>query len=407
VRFNTRAVHGVKGKPDSQGAVKYPIYSGAAFDFASAEEIEDAFCGRKPAHVYSRITNPTVEMFEQKLAALEGGLAAIAVASGMAAIANVLMTLLLPGDNVVAASSLFGGTYSLLRRTLGPFGIETRLVDITDPGQVRGAIDTKTKILFFETIANPKMVVPDIAALAAIGRERQVVVVADSTVTTPYLFHAREWGVNIVVHSSTKFISGGGNSVGGVIVDLGNTDWSRLDSLARYQRHGEWAFLARLRKEVYRDLGACLSPYHAFLQNNGLETLGLRVDRCCDNTLGIAEFLRGRAEVDRVNYPGLPDSPFYELARKQFSHRFGAILAFELKDKAACFRFLNKLKIIRRATNVGDNATLALHPASTIFVEYTEEEKQTLGVNERLIRLSVGLEDLEDLLEDIGQALAK
>ncbi len=407
MNFNTRAVHGRSAKRDFHGSIKQPIYSGAAFEFGSAEELEDAFVGRKPAHVYSRITNPTVDAFEQKMTALEDALASIAVASGMAAISNVFLGLLLPGDNIVSAASLFGGTYSLFNRTLAPLGIGTRLVDITQPESIRQAIDAKTRVIFFETIANPKMDVPDIEAVVAIAREHGLLVVADGTVTTPYLFRAKEYGVNVVVHSSTKFISGGGTSIGGVIVDLGNYDWSRFPSLARYHKHGEWAFISRLRKEVYRDLGACLSPYHAYLQSVGLESLSLRVDRCCANTLAIAGDLATRSEVKQVRYPGLADSPFHALAKKQFQGRFGAVLAFELGSKAECFTFLNQLKIIKRATNIGDNATLALHPASTIFVEYTDQEKLALGVTDTLIRLSVGLEDIEDLIEDIHQALEK
>jgi O-acetylhomoserine (thiol)-lyase len=407
LKFNTRAVHGRSGKQDIHGAIKEPIYSGAAFAFESAEDLEAAFAGRKPAHVYSRITNPTVEAFEQKMTALEDALASIAVASGMAAIANVFLSLLLPGENIVSAASLFGGTYSLFFRTLAPLGIETRLVDITNLESLRQAIDDKTKVIFFETIANPKMDVPDMEAIVSLAREFGILVVVDSTVTTPYLFRAKEFGVNVVVHSSTKFISGGGTSIGGVIVDLGNYDWTRFSALARYHKFGEWAFISRLRKEVYRDLGACLSPYHAYLQSVGLESLSLRVDRCCANTLSLAEFIRSQKQVRQVRYPGLPDSPFYALAKKQYQDRFGAILVFELESKAQCYAFLNRLKIIRRATNLGDNVTLAVHPASTIFVEYTDAEKSALGVNDQLIRLSVGLEDAEDLIADIAQALER
>jgi O-acetylhomoserine (thiol)-lyase len=257
------------------------------------------------------------------------------------------------------------------------------------------------------------MNVPDITKLVEITREKRetlghgIAVIVDGTVTTPYLFKGKEFGVDLVIHSSTKLISGGATSIGGVIVDLGNCQWSGFPSLEDYKKLGELSFLARLRKEVYRDLGACMAPQIAFLQSLGLETLSLRVEKACNNTLALAGYLARHDKVIRVNYPGLPDSPFHALAKKQFNNHFGGVLTFELPDKKTCFGFLNHLKIIRRASNLGDNTTLIIHPASTLFQEYTKEEKETMDVSDGLIRLSVGIEDVEDLMEDIEQALHK
>ena len=407
LRFNTKAIHGRIVKEDVQHSIKYPIYAGVAYYFESAEDIEGAFTGRKPAHTYTRITNPTVEAFEQKMTLLEDGLVSIGVSSGMAAITNVTLALLKSGENIVSANSLFGGTYSLLDKTLRPVGIETRFVDIDDLSSVNNAIDENTRILFFETITNPKMNVPDIEKLVRIAHEKNVVVMVDNTITSPHLLQAKRYNIDISIHSTTKFISGGASSVGGVIVDLGTFDWTKIPALERFHKFGQMALLARLRKEVYRDLGSCLAPQAAHLQSLGLETLSLRVDKCCSNALAMAQFLKELPQVKSVNYPGLSDSPYNELAKNQFGDKYGSILTFELEDKATCFRFENKLQLIKRATNLGDNTTLIIHPASTIFAEYAPEARIDMGVTEGLLRLSVGIEDVEDLKDDILQALDK
>ena len=403
--FDTRAIHFDEPRKDVHGAIKYPIYAGVAFHFGTAEDLEAAFAYRKPAHAYSRVTNPTVEVFERKMNALEDGRGTIATASGMAAISNVFFNLTMRDENIVSTNSLFGNTYSFFNNTLKNFGIETRFVNIHDLTQVRDAINSKTRAVFLETISNPKMSVPDIGAVAEISYKKGVAVVIDGTVTTPYLFNGKKFGVDVTVHSSTKLISGGATSIGGVIVDLENCAWSDYPSLANYAKLGGMAFLARLRKEVYRDIGACMAPQTAYLHSLGLETLSLRVEKVCRNAQMIAEFLTENAKVKTVNYPGLPDSPFYELAKGQFNNRFGGVLSFELNDKATCFKFLNQLNIIKRATNLGDNTSLILHPASTIFHEYTAQEKESMGVTPELIRLSVGIENVEDLIDDIQQAL--
>jgi O-acetylhomoserine (thiol)-lyase len=405
--FDTTAVHG--SQPDLPGhrAIRFPIHAGVAFHFESAEALEAAFAFRKPAHTYSRVTNPTVEAFEQKMAALEEGRGAIGLSSGMAAIANVMVNLVQSGDNIVSTSALFGNTYSLFKNTLGPMGIQVRFVDITDVNQLRQAMDDQTRVVFLETISNPLMQVPDIARITRIAHAKGAAVVVDGSVTTPCLIKGRQWGVDVMVHSSTKLISGGATSMGGVIVDTGLRDWSRFSNLERFRRFGEWAFLMRLRREVYRDLGACMAPQSAYLQSLGLETLSLRMERACSSCNQLAHHLAGHPRVRQVHYPGLADSPFHAVAKEQFNGRFGTILSFELAGKPAAFGFLNRLKIIRRATNLGDNASLALHPASTIFNEYAPEERGAMGVNDGLVRLSVGIETLNDLIGDLDQALER
>jgi len=402
--FTTRAIHESGAGKEAHGALRFPTYDTAAFGFESAEDMADAFSGRRAAHAYTRISNPTVDVFERKITALENGVASVAVASGMAAISATFLNLLAAGDNIIATASLFGGTYTFFKKVLTPFGVETRFVPANALNAIETAIDGNTRAIFTETISNPGMIVPDFAGISSIARKHRIPVIADGTVTTPYLFHARDFGVNVVLHSTTKYISGGATSMGGVIVDLGNFDWTQIPALADYHRFKDMAFIARLRKEIYRETGSCLAPHNAYLQTLGLETLGLRMERICANAFSMAEFLSSHRAVKAVLYPGLPSSPFHNLARKQFSG-FGGILSLNLFSKADCFRFLNKLSVVSRASNLGDNKTLALHPASTIFAGFTEAELTNLGLDDALIRISFGIEDIDDLREDIRQAL--
>ncbi|MBT3227375.1 MAG: O-acetylhomoserine aminocarboxypropyltransferase/cysteine synthase [Deltaproteobacteria bacterium] len=403
--FNTKAIHGSTPKPDVHRAIRFPIYSGVAYDFESAENIEGAFTGRIPAHIYSRSSNPTVAAFESKMTSLENGHGTVALSSGMAAISNTLLNLLEKGDNILASNYLFGNTYSLFMHTLPNFGIETRFVDITRPDTIEQALDGRTRLIFFETISNPQMIVPDIVELVDIGKSNNLTVIVDSSVTSPYLFQASEYGADIVIHSTTKFISGGATSVGGAIIDLGNANWSNFPSLQKYHHLKQDAFLARLRKEVYRNFGSCMSPQAAHFQSLGLETLSLRVEKSCANAMTVAKFLEQKQDVTTVFYPGLDSSPFHEIAQKQFNGHFGGILSFELENKETSFKFINALKLIRCATNLNDNVSLIIHPASTIYADFTPEQTSEMGITDKLIRLSVGIEDVEDLLYDIDQAL--
>jgi O-acetylhomoserine (thiol)-lyase len=384
-----------------------PVYDSVAFEHESAEEINQVFAGRKPAHAYSRITNPTVEEFENRIKLISNATAVIAVSSGMAAIANILLALAGSGTNIVTSRHLFGNTLSLIEKTLRPWGLQARYVSMTDPLEVLAAIDANTRAVFLETVTNPQLEVADIGAIADITSGKGVPLIVDNTVTTPYLFRSKDFGVNIEVISSTKYISGGATSVGGLIIDNGNFDWRQSPRLEDWARKmGPMALLGALRREVYRNIGACLAPHHAYLQSLGLETMSLRIEKSCANALTVARFLEQHAKVAGVNYPGLENSGYHEIAAKQFKNRFGGILTFDLQSRDDCFTLINKLQLARRASNVNDNKTLVLHPASTIFCEYPEKELAAMNIRQTMIRLSVGIEDVSDIIHDLEGGLA-
>jgi O-acetylhomoserine (thiol)-lyase len=404
--FTTKAVHAPFLRKDPHGALHMPVYDSVSFEFETAEEIEDAFAGRRPRHTYTRTTNPTVEHLEQKIKHITGACGVIAVSSGMAAIASTILSLARQGENLVTTRFVFGNTYSLFERTLKPWGLEARYADFARPETIEPLIDAKTRALFFETITNPQLEVADIGALAAIARRHKILLIADTTATPLYFFNSRDYGVDIEVLSSTKYISGGATTVGGIIIDNGIYHWGQIPKLEQEAKQfGPFAFLMKLKREVYRNLGACLSPHNAYLQSLGLETLALRADRSSRNAKALAEFLSGQPKVKKVNYPGLESSLHHDVAARLFGERCGALVTFELSSKQECFTFLDKLKLLRRATNIHDNKTLALHPASTIFCEYPAELRRQMGVSETLIRLAVGIEDVEDLIADLAQAL--
>ncbi len=405
-KFTTKILHAKFLKEDPHGALHFPVYENVTFEFKTAEDQELAFRGKKPAHMYSRISNPTVENFEQRLKSITGAVGVMAVSSGMAAISNTILAIAGAGDNIITSKHLFGNTYSLFEQTLKDWGLETRYADLTRPEEASRLIDGKTRAIFLETITNPQLEVADIQGLSAVAGAAKIILIADTTMTPPYLFAAGECGVDIEVLSSTKWISGGSTSVGGVIIDYGNFDWKNNPKLNRDSvKFGPFAFISRLRREVYRNIGACLSAHNAYMQSLGLETLTLRLDKACANTFKAAEFLQKSGKVKFVNFPGLADSPYYQTARKQFGNKPGAVLTFDLENKERCFKFMNNLKLIRRATNLQDNRTLIIHPASTIFCEYSEQQKSEMGVRETMIRLALGIEDSEDLISDIRQSL--
>ncbi len=385
----------------------------AAFAHGTAEELEDIFRGRAAGKVYTRLANPTTEALEKRLAALEGGGAVIAAASGMAAITTAVLTILRAGDEILSSSSLFGGTFSLFRDTLSHYGITARFVDPCDPDGFRAAIHERTRLLFVETIGNPKLDVPDIPALAAIAHEAGLPLLADTTVTTPYLAGGARLGADILVCSTTKYINGtgatlGGATLGGAIVDRGVFDWNNPNFPHFNEFHRkfrEFAFTARARKLVHKDLGACPAPFNSFLLAEGLQTLGLRMERHCANALALARFLKGHPRVARVNYPGLEDSPHHTVASRLYGGRYGGLVTFGVGDRAAAFRVINRLRLARIAANIGDAKTLVLHPASTICAEYTAEERARLGAAEDLVRVSAGIEDPRDIIEDFRSAL--
>ncbi|MDR0798417.1 MAG: PLP-dependent transferase [Dysgonamonadaceae bacterium] len=391
---------------DIHGSIAMPIYSGVAFEFDTAEDMENAFLGKSGKHTYARISNPTVEFLENRILHLSGAAHVLAVSSGMAAISNVFMTIAYSGANIVASPHLFGNTFSFFLFTLKDFGVEVRFCNLLDPEDVARNIDENTCAVFTEIITNPHLEVADLKVLSQITREKGVPLIADSTMVVWPHFQAERWGVDIEVVSSTKYISGGATSTGGLIVDYQTYDWNRskrLKTLAKAA--GKRAFQMKLRGEISRNLGACMSPNTAYLQNLGLETLSLRYERASSTCLQLAEFLQTLPAIQSVNYTGLKDNPFYAVSRAQFGDCPGAMLTFCLEDQAACYALVDRVKIIRRATNLFDNKSLIIHPLSTIYGTLSPAYKKMVEVPDNLLRLSVGLEDLEDLKEDIVQAL--
>lgn len=404
--LETRAIHNKYLKPDPHGALHFPVYDGVAFEFESAEDIEKAFLGTKPAHTYSRITNPTVENFEQRIRNITKSAGAAAVSSGMAAISNLILAVAKNGDNIITTKNIFGNTYSLFEKTLKPWGLETRYVDLKIPKRVEESIDKNTRAIFLETITNPGLEVVDIKQISEIAKRHGILLIADTTVTPLCFVDAKAIGLDIEVLSSTKYVSGGATCVGGLIIDYGTYNWQKNPKLADdAKKYGPLTLIIKLKREVCRNLGACLSPHNAYLQSLGLETLALRISKTCQNALDIAKHLSKQQKVAEVNYPGLENSRNFPVANKQFGGKFGGLLTFNLKSKQEAFRFINQLKLIRRATNLNDNKTLVIHPASTIFCEYDPKLRDEMGVPDTLIRLSVGIEDSKDLIADINQAL--
>lgn len=400
--FSTKAIHGGLNKTEAHGALRTPVYDTVAFEHDSARSLQLAFEGKSPGHVYSRISNPTVQDFEQKIRLLSGGAAVLAVASGMAAISTTFFALAEAGSNIVTTRHLFGNSLSLLEKTFAPWGLEIRFVSMSDPAEVDKAIDGNTRAVYLESITNPQLEVADCGKLGKITKDKGIPLILDNTLMTPYLFNTKNVGVDIELLSTTKYISGGATSLGGIIIDNGTFDWRQSPKLADNAiKVGPMAFIATLRQEVFRNIGACLSPHNAYLQNLGIETMSLRIDKSCANTKILAEFLEGHPKVKAAHYPGLSSSPFHEIASRQFHGKFGGVLTFDLQDQNSCFTFIDNLNIIRRATNVNDNKTLILHPFTTIFAEYSEKAKHEIGIRPTMIRLAVGIEDHQDLLEDL------
>lgn len=394
-------------QPDPYHSLHMPVYYTAAYEFDSAEQMEAAFKGLSGDHAYSRITNPTVQYLEERVKAITGALSVTALNSGMAAITNTFMTIARAGSNIVTSSHLFGNTFSLFKSTLGDFGVEVRFCDLTRPESVREAIDENTCAVFVEIITNPQMEVADLTGLSVVCREKSVPLVADTTIVPFHIFRASDFGVDLEIVSSTKYLSGGATGIGGLILDYGTYDWRHSKKLAPYCSGIEptAAFTAKLRKEIHRNLGAYMTPQAAYQQTLGLETLEVRFQRAASSTLELTRLLADSGAVEAIHYPGLPDSPYYEVSLRQFGPLPGAMFTFDLKNEQACFRFLNRLKLIRRATNLFDNKSLAIHPWSTIYGPFPEEVRRSLDVYPETIRISVGMEDPKDLFADISQAL--
>lgn len=376
-------------KSDAYGALSMPVYHTCAYEFADATVMADAFCGRIEEPDYSRVMNPTVTFLEQKVKAITGAERVTALSSGMAAISNTLLSLVEAGRNVVTSRHMFGNTFSLLTNTLPRLGVKAHLCDLTNLDEVEKAVDDDTCCIFLETITNPQLEVADLPALARIAHSHGIPLVADTTVIPFTEFSAKALGVDIEVVSTTKYLSGGATTIGGMVIDYG----------------GHPEFARRLHDEMLFNLGAYMTPHVAYMQNLGLENLKARYTMQSANTIELAERLKTLPGIRAVNYVGLPDNRFHEIARRQFGGTAGCMFTIDLDSKVACFRFINRLKLIRRATNLFDNRTLAIHPASTIFGPFSDEQRRAMDVLDTTIRISVGLESVDDLFEDFRQAL--
>ncbi|MEN9837346.1 MAG: hypothetical protein RLZ79_1014 [Pseudomonadota bacterium] len=420
MRPETIAVHGGYTPDPTTKSVAVPIYQTSSYAFDSAQHGADLFDLKVQGNIYTRIMNPTTDVLEKRVAELEGGIGALALASGSAAVTYALMTIAEQGDNIVSSSTLYGGTYNLFAHTLPQFGIEVRFADPRKPADFAALIDARTKAVYCESIGNPLGNVTDFGALAKIAHERGVPLIVDNTVPSPYLCRPFDYGADIVVHSLTKYLGGHGNSIGGAIVDSGKFPWA--EHKAKFKRLNEpdvsyhgvvytealgpAAFIARARVVPLRNMGAALSPFNSFLILQGIETLAVRMDRICDNTLAVAKFLQQHPAVSWVNYAGLPDHPDHALAQKYLAGRASGILTFGVKGgRAAGEKFLDALKLVIRLVNIGDARSLATHPASTTHRQLSPEELAKAGVSEDMVRLSIGIEHIDDLKQDLDQAL--
>lgn len=417
--FETLQLHAGQTVDPTTKSRAVPIYQTTSYVFEDAQEAEDLFGLKKTGNIYSRIGNPTVAVFEDRLAALEGGVGALATASGMAAITYTVLGLAHAGDHVVAATTLYGGTFNLLKETLPRYGITTAFVDVDNLEEVEAAIQDNTKLVFIETLGNPLINIPDIEKVADIAHAHKIPLVADNTFGTPYLINVFSHGVDISVHSATKFIGGHGTTIAGVIVDSGKFDWEASGKFPQfvdedpsyhnisYTRDiGAAAFITALRVQILRDTGAALSPFNAFLLLQGLETLSLRIERHVENTKKIVDFLENHPKVEKVNYPSLPSSPYYELAQKYLPKGAGSIFTFHVKggqDEAR--QVIDHLEIFSDLANVADAKSLVVHPATTTHQQLSEEDLLACGVTRNQIRISVGLENADDLIEDLRLAL--
>ena len=419
LKFETLQLHVGQEQPDAvSDARAVPIYQTTSYVFKNSAHAAARFGLADPGNIYGRLTNTTQDIFEQRIAALEGGVAALAVASGAAAISYTIQNLAQNGDHIVAAKTIYGGTYNLLAHTLPEYGITTTFVDPDEEGAFEAAIQDNTKAIFIETIGNPNASLIDIEKTAAIAHAHKIPLVVDSTFATPYLVRPFDYGADIVVHSATKFIGGHGTTIGGVIIDSGKFDWEasgKFPSLTEpnpsyhgisfTKAVGAAAFVTKIRAILLRDTGATLSPIHAFIFLQGLETLSLRVERHVENALKVVEFLNNHPQVEKVNHPSLPDSPYHDLYQKYFPNGGASIFTFEIKgDAKKAQDFIDNLEIFSLLANVADVKSLVIHPASTTHSQMTEEELLESGIKPNTIRLSIGTEHIDDILFDLEQA---
>ncbi|MBF7096389.1 O-acetylhomoserine aminocarboxypropyltransferase/cysteine synthase family protein [Alkalibacter mobilis] len=418
-KFETLQVHGGQEPDPTTGSRAVPIYQTTSYVFDSAEHAADLFALKQPGNIYTRIMNPTTDVFEKRMAALEGGIAALAVASGSAAITYAVLNIAKAGDNIVAASTLYGGTYSLFANTLPKMGVKVNFVDPDETENFQKGIDQNTKAIYIETIGNPGINLIDLEQVAKIAHENGIPLIVDNTFGSPYLIRPIDHGADIVVHSATKFIGGHGTSIGGVIIDSGKFDWTMNDKFEEItnpdptyngvsytETFGPAAYIVKCRVQLLRDTGASISPFNAFLLLQGLETLSLRVERHVENTRKIVAFLNGHSKVSWVNYPELKDNKYNELCKKYFKKGVGSIFTFGIKGGTEeGKKFINGLSLFSMLANVADAKSLVIHPASTTHSQLTEEEQIRAGVRPDMIRLSVGIENVDDLIEDLDKAL--
>jgi O-acetylhomoserine (thiol)-lyase len=417
--FETTALHGGHDGDPTTKARAVPIYQTTSYNFDDTAHAARLFALQEFGNIYTRIMNPTTDVFEQRLAALEGGVGALAVASGQAAVIYSVLNIARAGDHIVSSASLYGGTYNAFVHTLPRFGIDVTLVDPADPPAFAKAVRPNTKAVFAETIGNPAVDVLDVEAVANAAHDAGVPLIVDNTLPTPYLLRPIDFGADVVVHSATKFIGGHGTTIGGVIVDSGKFDWTRgrfpdftepdpsYHGLRYVEALGPLAYILKARVQLLRDVGAALSPFNAFLLLQGLETLGLRIERHSENALAVAEFLQQHPKVRWVRYPGLPSDPAYARAQKYLPKGAGAIVTFGIAGGAEAARALiDRLTLFSLLANVGDAKSLVIHPASTTHQQLTPADQIASGVSEDLIRLSVGIESIDDIRGDLAQALA-
>ena len=418
--FNTQMLHAGQTPDPTTGSRAMPIYQTSSYVFEDTDHAAHLFALNKFGNIYSRISNPTTAAFEERVATLEGGVGALACASGQAAQLTAIATLLQAGDEMVSSNTLYGGTYNQFALTFKRFGIKVHFVDAVDPENFRRAMTPTTKLFYGEIIGNPKGDIFDVETVARIAHENKIPLIIDNTFATPYLCRPFEYGADIITHSATKFIGGHGTSIGGIIVDSGNFPWDNgtfeemvepspgYHGMRYWETFGNFTFILKARVEMMRDLGTCMSPFNAFLFLQGLETLSMRMERHCTNARAVAEWLNEHDTVPWVNYAGLPSSPFYERSQKYLPKGAGAIFTFGINGgREAGKRFIEALKLHSHLANVGDAKSLVIHPASTTHQQLTDQEQLEAGISPDMVRISVGLEDLEDILWDLEQALQK
>lgn len=422
LHFETLQLHAGQETPDpATGSRAVPIYQTASYVFNDSAHAAARFALQEPGNIYTRLTNPTQDVFEQRMAALEGGAGALAVASGAAAITYAFSNIVRAGDHIVSANTIYGGTYNLLAHTLPASGVETTFVDPSKPENFENAIRENTKLLFLETLGNPNSNITDIERVATIAHSHGIPLIVDNTFATPYLLRPIEYGADIVVHSATKFIGGHGTSLGGVIVDSGKFDWKKFGKFAQLtepdpcyhgisftEAAGNLAYIVRIRAVLLRDTGACISPFNSFMLLQGLETLSLRVERHVDNAIKIVDFLNSHPKIEAVNHPSLPTRQDNGLYKKYFPNGGGSIFTVNVKGGVnEAHKFIDNLKIFSLLANVADMKSLVIHPATTTHSQLNDEELKEQGIGQNTVRLSIGTEHVDDLIDDLSQALAQ